>query len=327
MPEIKEFVRFTDHPPTRLKHPELMSSLARTTEAAAMVAARAMGRADAERVRDVASTAMLEALEDLDLTGHVILGPRDNQILSRGSTVGSGSRSVELAAYPVEGASLVARGLPGAISVAAAVEPGGFPRLPAVWYMEGLIAGPEAVGAVDLDEPLRDNLQRLAFARDVRISDLTVAVLDRPRHQKLIAEVQQAGARLLLIEEGEIAGALMAALDDQRGRGIAAMVGISGLQEMVIAAGIVRCLGGEIQARLWPRNDEERELAAEQAGKIFGPLDLAPETVDVSITGVSGGPLAAVWYGSIWQETETLLLSTDSMAMRRMITRYRRPSE
>jgi fructose-1,6-bisphosphatase II len=311
-------------------HSALGLGLVRATESAALASARGLGRADADRVRDVAATAMLEALEDLDVAGHIALGPRDNRVLSRGTMVGSGRCRVDLAAYPVEGASLVARGLPGAISVVVAVEPGQFPRLPAVWYMDSIVAGPEARGAIDLDDQLSDNLRRIAFARDVRTSDLTVAVLDRPRHKDLIQDVRAAGARVLLIEEGDIAGALLAAVD---GTGVDAMVGIGGLQETLITACAVRCLGGELQARLWPRNDEERELASDQMGKIFKVEELAPGVIDGAVTGISGVTgisdrlLRAVWYGSSWYETSSLVFATESASVRRMTTRHIRPTE
>ena len=311
-------------------HASIGLGLLRATESAALASARGLGRADADRVRDVAATAMLEALEDLDVAAHIALGPRDNQILSRGTMVGSGRCRVDLAAYPVEGASLVARGLPGAISVVVAVEPGTFPRLPAVWYMDSIVTGPAARGAIDLDDQLADNLRRIAFARDVRPSDLTVAMLDRPRHRDLIQEVRSAGSRVLLLEEGEIAGALLAASD---GTGVDAMVGIGGLQETLITACAVRCLGGELQARLWPRNDEERELAADRLGTIFSVDELAPGVVDGAVTGISsvagitGTLLDAAWYGASWYETSSVLFATESGSVRQVRTRHRRPAE
>jgi fructose-1,6-bisphosphatase II len=308
----------------------LTLGLVRATEAAALDAARGLGKGDADRVRDAAASAMLESLEDLGVVAHVAFGPRDNHILSRGATVGAGPGRIDLAAYPVEGAGLVARGLPGALSVVVAVEQGCFPRLPAVWYMDSLIAGPAARGALDLDDPLSDNLRRIAFSRDVRVSDLTVAVLDRPRHKELIQEIRSTGSRVLLIEEGEVAGALLAALDDT---GVDAMVGISGLQETVIAACAVRCLGAELQAKLWPRNEEERELAADQLDQTFGVHDLAPDVIDGAVTGISGVAgisdrlLKSAWYGSTWYETESIAFGTESAAMRRITTRHRRPTE
>jgi fructose-1,6-bisphosphatase II len=190
--------------------------------------------------------------------------------------------------------------------------------------MDTIIAGPGARGALDLSGPLSDNLRRIAFAANRRVSDLTVAVLDRPRHKETIQQIRASGARLVLIEEGEIAGALLAALD---GTGVDAMVGISGLQETVIAACAVRCLGGELQAQLWPRNEEERELAGDQLGRVYGVTDLAPGMIDGAVTGISGGMLSAVRYGKDWDQTSSLTFSTDPPVVRRMQTRHRHPSE
>jgi fructose-1,6-bisphosphatase II len=297
-----------------------MPDLVPATEAAALACARGIGRGDSERAREAAGAAMLHALEVLGICGRVVLGPRGDRILSHGATVGRPEDpNWDLGVYPLEGASLVGKGLPGAISVLVAVEPGGFPVLPAVWYVEKIVAGPAARGALDLDDPLADNLRRIAFSRDARgVQDLTVAVLDRPRHHGLIEEIRDTGARILLLEEGEIAGALLAAT---AGTGVDAMVGIGGLQETLMAACAVRCLGGEIQARLWPRNDEERVLAGDQAGKVYGVADLSPEQVDCSVTGVSGGPLLRpVWYGGRGTETESLVMSSRLRTVRRIQT-------
>jgi fructose-1,6-bisphosphatase II len=263
---------------------------------------------------------MLHALEVLGISGRVVLGPRGDRILSHGATVGRPEDPHwDLGVYPVEGASLVGKGLPGAVSILVAVGRGGFPVLPAVWYVEKIVAGPAARGALDLDDPLADNLRRIAFSRDTdRVSDLVVAVLDRPRHHELIEEVRDTGARIALLDEGEIAGALLAAT---RGTGIDAMVGVGGLQETLMAACAVRCMGGELQARLWPRNDEERLLAGDQLGRVYGVADLSPELVDCSVTGISGGPLLrSVAFGSHGAETESLAMSTRLHTVRQIKT-------
>lgn len=297
--------------------------LVRATEAAALACARGVGRGDSDRARDTAGAAMLQALELLGICGRVVLGPRGDHRLSHGTAVGRHQdRKLDLGVYPVEGASLVGRGAPGAISVLVAVEPGTFPPLPAVWYMEKIVAGPAARGALDLDDPLADNLRRIAFSRDCRLSDLAVAVLDRPRHHELVDEIRDAGARIVLLEEGEIAGALLAATE---GTGIDAMVGIGGLPETIMAACAIRCLGGEIQARLWPRNEEERVLAGRELGRVYGVSDLSPELVDLAVTGVSGGLLLRpAWYGSRGAETESLTMSTRNHTVRRMRTWHHR---
>ena len=299
----------------------VVPDLIRATEAAALACARGLGRGDSERAREAAAAAMLHALELLGIWGRVVLGPRGDRILSHGATLGRREDpAYDLGVYPVEGASLVGRGLPGAISMLVAVEAGGFPDLPAVWYVEKVVTGAGARGALDLDDPLADNLRRIAFARDARVSDLAVAILDRPRHHELIEEVRDSGARVVLQEEGEIAGALLAATADT---GIDAMVGIGGLQETLMAAAAVRCLGGEIQARLWPRNDEERLLAGDQLGRVYGASDLSPGQVDVAVTGVSGGPLLrAAWFGSHGARTDSLTMSSRFSTVRRVETTH-----
>jgi fructose-1,6-bisphosphatase II len=296
--------------------------LVRVTEAAALAAGRMAGRGDQDKVKNLAASAMLQALEELGFRGRVALGPRGDGILSAGSEVGvrlSGA-SAELGVYPVEGASLVARGLPNAISMAVAGEPGAFPSLPAVAYMEKVVVGSGARGTLDLDDGVADNLRRIAFARDCRVSDLTVALLDRPRHQGLADEIRSAGARIASLEDGDITAGLLAAAD---WTGIDAMFGFGGLQEAILAACAVRCLGGDMVCRLWPRNDEERILAGTEGDRVWGVPDLSTGELTVVITGITGGPLLApVYYGGGWAETHSLVLSTRTGTVRRMTTRH-----
>lgn len=304
----------------------LSLGLVQVTEVAAMAAARLLGRADADRVKQAAASAMLNELEAVGFRGRVVLGPRGDRVLSHGSVFGpEDAPMLDLAVYPVEGASLVARGKHNAISVLCAHESDSVPTLPAVWYVEKIVVGPQARGAVDLDDSLTDNLRRIAFARDARVSDLTVAVLDRPRHHDILEELRAAGARVLLLEEGEIAGAVMAAVNDT---GVDAMVGVGGLQETLIGAAAVRCLGGDVQARLWPRNEEERLLAGDEMGRTYGVADLAPPDVACAITGVSGGQLLpGCWFGSSYAETHSLTMSTRRAVVRRIHTRHHRVGE
>ncbi|HKA67222.1 MAG TPA: fructose-bisphosphatase class II [Solirubrobacterales bacterium] len=296
--------------------------LVRVTEAAALAAGRMAGRGDQDKVKNLAASAMLQALEELGFHGRVALGPRGDGILSAGSQVGVQQPGpvAELGVYPVEGASLVARGLPNAISMAVAGEPGVFPSLPAVAYMEKVVVGSSARGALDLDDGVADNLRRIAFARDCRVSDLTVALLDRPRHQGLADEVRAAGARIASLEDGDITAGLLAAAD---WTGIDAMLGFGGLQEAILAACAVRCLGGDMVCRLWPRNDEERILAGAEGDRVWGVSDLSTGDLTVVITGITGGALLApVYYGGGWAETSSLVLSTRSGTVRRMTTRH-----
>src|SRR6266542_3072567 len=198
--------------PSFAAHGELSLELVHATEAAALVCAGFLGKGAAEGVSNAAGDAMRAALDRSGITGTVVLSPSHNAALPPGATVGGGERTVDLGVSPVEGASQVARGHINAVSILVAVEPGGFVQLPAVSQMEKFVAGPGARGALDLDDLVADNLRRIAFARDARVQDLTVAILERPRHQQLIADVAAAGARIRTLEEGDFASAVMAAL-------------------------------------------------------------------------------------------------------------------
>jgi fructose-1,6-bisphosphatase II len=300
---------------------ELSLELVHVTEAAALACAGFLGKGDAEGVSNAAGEAMRRALDRSGIAGTVVLSPRHNAALPHGATVGGGERTVDLGVYPVEGASQVARGHINAVSILVAVEPGGFARLPAVSQMEKFVAGPGARGAIDLDDPVADNLRRIAFARDARVQDLTVAILERPRHQDLIADVAAAGARIRTLEEGDFASAVMAAIS---GTGIDAAIGIGDLHATLMAACAVRCLGGEFLARLLPRNDEERALAGDSASRVYGMADMAPATdIAVAITGVTGGPLLpGVSFGSGYAETSSLVMSSRHATVRRLTTSH-----
>src|SRR5438552_1722220 len=209
----------------------------------------------------------------------------------------------------------------GLAELLVAVEPGGFAHLPAVSQMEKFVAGPGARGAIDLDDPVADNLRRIAFARDVRVQDLTVAILERPRHQELIADVAAAGARIRTLEEGDFASAVMAAI---AGTGIDAAIGIGHLHATLIAACAVRCLGGEFLARLLPRNDEERALVGQAASHIYDMAELVRAAdIAVAITGVTGGSLLpGVAFGSGYAETSSLVMSSRRATVRRLTTHH-----
>ncbi len=300
---------------------ELALELVHATEAAALAAARLLGKGDPDRVADAASEAMRQSLEASGLTATVVLSPPHQTHFPRGAVIAGGERQVDIGLFPIEGASQVARGHINAVSVLVAVEPGGFSDLPAVSHMEKFVAGPASRGAIELDDPIADNLRRIAFAGNVRVQDLTVAILERPRHQELTAEVAAAGARIRMLEEGDFASAVMAVLP---GTGIDAAIGIGDTHATLAAACAVRCLGGELQARLWPRNEEERALIGEQASRIYGVTDLAPGAeIAVAITGVTGGPLLpGVVYGSGYAESSSLLMSSRQATVRRLTTRH-----
>jgi len=300
---------------------ELSFELVQATEAAALACAGLLGKGDPEGVSNAAGKAMRRALDRSDMTGTVVLSPRHSPSLPPGAVIGAGDRKVDLGVYPVEGASQVARGHINAVSLLVAVDAGGFARLPATSQMEKFVAGPGARGAIDLDDPIADNLRRIAFARDVRVQDLTVAILERPRHQELIADVAAAGARVRILEEGDFASAVMAAI---AGSGIDAAIGIGDLHATLIAACAVRCLGGEFLARLLPRNDEERALVGDAATHVYGMGELAPAAdISVAITGVTGGPLLpGVAFASGYAETCSLVMSSRHATVRRLTTQH-----
>jgi fructose-1,6-bisphosphatase II len=313
----------TELPPSYELSPSLGLQLLHATEAVALTCGRLVGRGDQERVKEQAAAAMLPALEEAGVSARVVISPHGEGVLSLGSWVGEpGAADVELAVFPVEGAGLVARGQPNAVSIVAAVEPGGIQALPAVAYVDKVVVGPAARGAIELDDSIADNLRRVAFSRDCRVTDLTVALLDRPRHQELMDEVRATGARIMALEDGDVAGALLACLD---GTGVDMMLGIGGLQEATLAATAARCLGGDLQCRLWLRNDEERILAGDDAERTYGAADLVTGDVTLAVTSITGGPLLkSVWYGASWADTDSLLLASRTGTVRRIKTRHHR---
>lgn len=300
---------------------ELAFELVHATESAALACSVFMGRSDPEGVSEAAAEAMRATLERSGLTGKVVLSLRHQTTLPPGTVLGSGERHVDLGIYPIEGASQVARGHINAVSLLVAAEAGGFGTLPAVSHIEKFVAGPAARGAIELDDTVADNLRRIAFSRDLRVQDLTVAILERPRHQDLIAQVAAAGARIRTLEEGDFASAVMAAMS---GTGIDAAIGIGDLHATLMAACAVRCLGGEMVARLAPRTDEERRIVGEGASRIYNLAEMAPGSdIAVAITGVSGGPLLpGVSFGSGYAETSSLVMSSRLGTVRRLTTRH-----
>jgi fructose-1,6-bisphosphatase II len=270
--------------------------IVRVTEAAAIAAARHMGEGDTERADQAAVTAMREVLAGLPIRGRIVIGEGERDeapMLYIGEEVGGGDGfDVDVAVDPVEGTNLVAKGLPNAIALIAIAERGGILHAPDI-YMEKLIVPPQAAGKVDLRWSPERNLRVLADALGRQIDDLTVVILDRPRHADLISAVRRAGARIKLISDGDVAPAISAAIS---GPGVHAVMGIGGAPEGVLAAAALRCLGGEIQARLWYRNDGERQRAREMGisdpDRIFRTEDLVRgKTLVFAATGITDGDL------------------------------------
>ncbi len=268
--------------------------LARVTETAAMAAARWQGRGDKEAADQAAVDGMRAHLGTLSLDGIVVIGEGEKDeapMLANGEHVGNGEgQPVDIAVDPVDGTTLTAAGMPGALAVIAVAERGTMFFPGPMVYMDKIAVGPAAKGAIDLDAPVERNLARVAKAKGSDVNDLTVMILDRPRNQEYIDDVRRAGARIRLIRDGDVSGAIATARDDS---GIDMLLGIGGTPEGVLAAAAMRCMGGEIQGRLWARHDEDRVRAAEEGfdlEQVLGTRDLVGgESVSFAATGITGG--------------------------------------
>jgi fructose-1,6-bisphosphatase II len=274
----------------------LALELVRVTEAAAMAAARKMGYGDKELVDQAAVDAMRAVLGSVSMTGVVVIGEgeKDNApMLYNGEEIGNGTPpQVDIAVDPVDGTTLTAKSMPNAIAVVALSERGTMFDPGPVVYMDKLVVGREGVGVVDFEAPIGDNLRALAKAKGSEVGDLTVCILDRPRHEDKIRAVREAGARIKLIPDGDVAGAIMAA---RAGTGVDMLVGIGGTPEAVIAACALKCLDATMFGRLWPRNDEERTAALDAGYDLDHVLTIDDlvrgENVFFAATGVTDGEL------------------------------------
>jgi fructose-1,6-bisphosphatase II len=266
-----------------------------TAEAAALAAARRMGQGDNESADRAAVEAMREALDGVNVNGTVVIGEGERDeapMLYIGERIGTGTGpEVDVAVDPVEGTNLVARGMPNSLSVIAVSERGGLLHAPDT-YMDKLIVGPPAADKVSIDYPVGANLQIIADSLNRAVSDLTVIVLDRPRHSGLIQEVREAGARIKLISDGDIAAAISVAVS---GTGVHAVMGIGGAPEGVLAAAALRCLGGSIQARFKPRDEADAERAQGMGidlGHVYTTCELARgDDIVFVATGITDGEL------------------------------------
>ena len=264
---------------------------ARATEWAALAGARWLGRADQDAAEDAAEGAMLAGLAQLPISGTVVIGPEDGAQLTVGLTLGAGGEAFDLAVDPLEGRGVVARGGNGAMSMIAVGPPGSLLRLPDM-YMRRMAVGPRAKGKIDLARPVAENIDAIAEGFGRNVNDITTIVLDRPRHHDLIEEIRASGARIKLIQDGDVTASISAAI---RGTNDHLAIGIGGTRQAVLAAAALRCLGGELQAQLWPTTRKEIEDAAaygvDDVNRVFTTDDLAPGEVMVVATGISGGDL------------------------------------
>jgi fructose-1,6-bisphosphatase II len=307
----------------------LAMEIGRVTEAAALAAARFQGLGNKEGGDQAAVDAMRQVLDTVEMDGTVVIGEGEKDeapMLYNGEAVGTGNPpKVDIAVDPIDGTRLLAEGRSGSLAVIAAA-PGGamFDPGPCV-YMEKLVVGPEATGVVDLDRSLADNLGAIADETGREVRDLTVIMLDRDRHEEAKRQVREAGARLQLITDGDVAGGILAAWDE---RDVDMLYGIGGTPEGVITACAVKALGGQILGRLWPRNDEERQTALDAGYDLEQVLTVddlvSSEDCFFACTGITPGQLVnGVNFRSKGAVTQTLVMRGKSGTVRLITARHR----
>jgi fructose-1,6-bisphosphatase II len=308
----------------------LAMELVRVTEAAALAGARWMGRGDKEAADQAAVDAMRFMMDTVSMDGIVVIGEGEKDqapMLYRGEKLGNAEAPVtDIAVDPIDGTTLTAKGMNGALSVVALAERGTmFDPGPCV-YMEKIAAGEEAADSIDIEAPVSENLSCLAKAKACDVSDLTVMLLDRPRHEQLVKEIEEAGARIKFITDGDVAGAIAAA---REGSGVDLYVGIGGTPEGVIAASALKCLGGVMQGKLWPRNEAEREAAVEQGydlDRVLTNDDLVSgRDVFFAATGITDGDLVkGVRYRGDSAITHSIVMRSRSGTVRMIEALHRR---
>jgi len=305
--------------------------LVRVTEAAALNAGRWMGKGNKEMVDQAAVDAMRHALDGVDMSGIVVIGEGEKDqapMLYVGEQVGNGSHpEVDVAVDPVDGTRLLALGVSGALAMVATAERGTmYSAPPGVYYMEKIAVGPAMKHVIDINASIVVNLDRIARVRQAHIDDLTVVVLDRPRHQDIIRQVREAGARIRLITDGDVAAAIQAAMEDFAD--IDVLLGIGGAPEAVLAAAAIKCIGGEIQCKIWPRTDEERaKMKADgiDLSQVFRTDDLVKgNDVSFAATGITSGELLnGVQYFGWGARTSSLMMRSRSGTVRNIEARHK----
>jgi len=313
------------------KERNLAMELVRVTAAAALSAGRWMGKGNKELADQSAVDAMRQALDGVDMNGIVVIGEGEKDeapMLYIGEQVGNGAQpEVDVAVDPVEGTELLSLGLPGALAVVAIAERGSmFSAPPGVFYMEKIAVGPASKHVIDINAPLAVNLDRIARVHDAHIDDLTVVILDRPRHQEIIRQIREVGARIRMIMHGDVSAAIQAAMEDYRG--VDVLMGIGGATEGVLAAAAIKCLGGEIQCKIWPRSDEEREkLKADgvDLDQVYRTEDLVKSNdVSFAATGITSGELLdGVQYFGWGARTSSVMMRSRTGTVRYIQARHK----
>lgn len=300
----------------------LALELVRVTETAAIAASRWVGRGAKNEADQSAVDGMRKMINTVAMQGVIVIGEGEKDhapMLFNGEQVGDGSGpSVDVAVDPIDGTTLTAKGMANAISVIALAERGTMFDPTTVFYMRKLVVGPEAADVIDITAPTKENLKRIAKAKRREIESLTVVILDRPRHDELVKEIREAGARIKFITDGDVAGAVEAARDNT---GIDALMGIGGTPEGIIAACAMKCLGGSIQGILHPRDEKEREQAIANGmdlTKVLTTNDLVSgEDVFFAATGITDGELLrGIRYGERYISSNSLVMRSRSKTIR-----------
>jgi len=301
---------------------ELALEFVRVTEAAAIASGRLMGKGDKEAADQAAVDGMRRVLDTVSIDGVVVIGEGEMDeapMLYIGEKVGSGvDPQVDVAVDPLEGTNLVAKGLPNAISVLAVAPRGKLLHAPDI-YMDKIAVGPEAAGRVFLDAPVSENLKAVADAKDKRVEDLVAIILDRPRHKEIICQIRQAGARVKLISDGDVSAAIATALEET---GVDILFGIGGAPEGVLAAAALKCLGGDMQARLKPADDQEvsrvKKMGLAQVDKLITIEELASgNDIIFAATGITDGDmLKGVRYSGQTARTHSLVMRSKTGTIR-----------
>jgi fructose-1,6-bisphosphatase II len=300
----------------------LALELVRVTEAAAMAAGRWVGRGDKIGGDGAAVDAMRALIGTVSMRGVVVIGEGEKDhapMLYNGEEVGDGTGALcDVAVDPIDGTTLMAKGMPGAIAVIAVAERGTMFDPSAVFYMEKIAAGAEAAAVIDITAPTAENIRRVAKAKNGHNEDVTVCILDRPRHQELVDEVRAAGARIKFISDGDVAGAIAAA---RPGTGVDLLLGIGGTPEGIIAAAALRCMGGELQAQLAPKDDAERQKAIDAGYDLDAVLTVhdlvSGDNVFFCATGVTDGDLLkGVRYEPGGCTTQSIVMRSKSGTLR-----------
>src|SRR5947209_6904243 len=300
----------------------LALELVRVTEAAAMAAGRWVGRGDKNGADAAAVNAMRQLVSTVSMKGVVVIGEGEKDeapMLYNGEEVGNGDGpDCDVAVDPIDGTTLTAKGMNNAIAVMAVADRGSMYDPSAVFYMEKLVVGAEAAEYVDIEAPVEHNIQAVAKAKHCSAEDVTVVILDRPRHAELVEEIRDAGARIKFISDGDVAGAIMAA---REGTGVDLLLGIGGTPEGIITACATKCLGGVIQGKLWPKDDEERErarAAGHDLSRVLSTDELvSSDNVFFVATGVTDGELLdGVRYRAGGATTHSLVMRSKSGTIR-----------